>query len=102
GGASLTLKRLEIANLSGGNSDNRFTVSEWSGTGTLDGAGGGDTVAAANDADFTLTDSSLARTGFGTLTLAAIENAELSGGSSANSFAVTGWSGTGAVDGAAA
>jgi Ca2+-binding RTX toxin-like protein len=102
GGATLTLKRLEIANLTGGNSDNRFTVSGWSGTGTLDGASGTDTVAASNDANFTLADGSLARSDLGTLTLAGIENAELTGGSSANSFTVTNWTGTGALDGGAA
>ena len=91
---------MEVATLTGGAADNSFTVSGWSGTGTLDGAGGTDSVVATNDVDFTLTNTSLARTTLGALTLASIESATLTGGAANNSFTVSGWSGTGTLDGA--
>jgi filamentous hemagglutinin family protein len=100
GQAALTLANMESATLTGGAADNSFTVSGWSGTGTLDGAGGtNDSIAATNDVDFTLTNASLGRTALGTLTLANIELATLTGGGSANTFTVSGWSGTGTLDG---
>ena len=93
GQAPLTLASMEAATLTGGAADNSFTVSGWSGTGTLDGAGGTDSVVATNDVDFTLTNTSLARTTLGALTLASIESATLTGGAANNSFTVSGWSG---------
>ena len=98
---TLTLAGIEVANLTGGIGANSFTVSGWTGTGTMDGLAGSDTIIAVNDVDFTLTDTSLARTGLGTLTLAGIEIANLTGGVSANSFTVSGWTGTGTMDGLA-
>ena len=82
GQATLTLANMEVANLTGGAADNSFTVSGWSGTGTLDGAGGtGDSIVAVNDvATIDLTNTSLARATLGTLTLANIEVADLTGG----------------------
>src|SRR6185436_6696481 len=101
GTGQLTLTSIEVANLTGGGSANTFTVSGWTGTGTLDGAGGSDTVVAVNDvATIDLADTSLARAGSGTLTLSSIEVANLTGGGSANSFTVSGWTGTGTLDGA--
>src|SRR5262249_54262967 len=92
----------EAATLTGGAGDNSFTVSGWTGIGSFDGAGGGDTLIAVNDTDFTVTDGSLARAGLGTLTLASVESIDLTGGSGANSFTLSGWTGIGAVDGAGA
>jgi Ca2+-binding RTX toxin-like protein len=68
------------------------------GNNTLDGGLGPDTVMESGDVDFALTDSKLT---FGTATdtLTNIENANLTGGPSANSFTLTGWSGTAALDG---
>src|SRR4029077_15293212 len=97
---TLNLNAIEIATLSAGAGNNSFTVSGWTGTGTIDGAGGSDTVIATNDANFTLTDSSLARTGAGTLSLVGFETANLTGGSGANSFTVSAWTGTGNLDAA--
>jgi len=96
-----TLTGVEVAYLIGGASNNSFTVSGWTGSGTIDGQGGtGDTVVASNDVSFTLTDTSLARTGGqATLTLANTESATLTGGGSANAFVLSGWSGTGSMVG---
>ncbi len=98
-GMSLTLSGISTANLTGGVSGNTFTVSGWTGGGTLDGAGASDTVSASNDVDFTLTNTSLARTGTTTLTLANMEIANLAGGASSNTFTVSGWTGTGTITG---
>src|SRR5262249_31288614 len=95
----LTLTKIDAANLTGGPGDSAFTVSGWTGLGTLDAAAGSDSLITANDVDFTLTDGSLARTNHGTLTLGGFEIASLTGGASANSFTVSGWTGTGTVDG---
>ena len=57
--------------------------------------GGDDTerVVAAADVSYTLSDASLTSTGGGSVQLTAIENANLTGGVSANQFLVTNWSG---------
>src|SRR6266581_2995870 len=65
------LNGIEQAVLTGGGSDNTFTVSGWTGDGTLAGAGGSDAVAA-----------------------------NLTGGGSGNTFTITGWTGSGTLDGA--
>ena len=51
--------------ISAGASANTFTVTGWTGGGSLTGGGvpGGDTVVLTKDADFTLTDTSLSATG---------------------------------------
>jgi|GEM_PF-2410024 len=100
GATALTLNRLESALLTGGAAANVFTVSGWSGTGTVDGQGGSDTIVASNDvADFTLSDTALGRTDHGSIALTGVEVAQLTGGASANAFTVSGWSGTGTLDG---
>ncbi len=43
GRGDMALSAIQIANLTGGASANTFTVSKWSGNGTLDGKEGGDT-----------------------------------------------------------
>ncbi len=100
---NLTLANLEVSNLTGGAGSNTFTVTGWSGTGTLDGQGSSDTVVAVNDvAAFGLTDTQLTRTGLGNLALLSVEAATLTGGALANTFTVSGWTGTANLDGAAA
>ncbi len=94
------LNGIEQAVLTGGGSDNTFTVSGWTGSGTLAGAGGSDTVAATKNANFTLTNASLATTDGMNLALSSIEAANLTGGGSGNTFTITGWTGTGTLDGA--
>ena len=80
-----TLANFQIAKLTGGVGNNIFTVSDWIGTGTLTGSAGTDRIVATRDTDMTLSSSSLASTGgYGTLTLATIENAVLTGGNSSN------------------
>ena len=80
-GPALTLSGLSVANLTGGASNNVFTVSGWRGTGTITGAAGSsDQIVAVRDTDMTLTNTSLVAAGFGTLTLNGIKTANLSGG----------------------
>ncbi|MEI7921717.1 MAG: HYR domain-containing protein [Planctomycetota bacterium] len=98
GAQALTLSAIGVASLTGGLSANTFTVSGWTGSGTLTGGGGLDTVVAVRDASFTLTNTSLA-IGTQTLALSAIGVANLTGGVSANSFTVTGWTGAGTLTG---
>ena len=66
----------------------------------LDGAAGMfDRIAETEDTDFVLTDSSLTRASGEVDTLDNIEIADLTGGTSANVFDVTGWTGSGSLDG---
>ncbi|MCO4836395.1 MAG: hypothetical protein KC481_22290, partial [Acidimicrobiaceae bacterium] len=91
---TISLLSIEIANITGGASANAFTVSEWSGTGTLTGAGGNDSIALGKDAaNITLTDSSLSATGGPGLTLNGIGEATLTGGTGVNAFLVSDWNG---------
>jgi len=84
-GPNMTLAGLSLAFLTGGSSNNRFTVSGWTGSATISGANGSaDQIVAVRDTDMTLTNTSLAATGFGTLTLVSVETAKLTGGASAN------------------
>jgi hypothetical protein len=101
----VALTSVAEANLTGGAGDNRFTVSGWSGTGTIDGAGGFDTIIAVNAGDFTLGIESeigqfLSRTNRGLLVLARIEQANLTGDMNANRFTVSGWTHAAILDGA--
>jgi len=98
-GMSLSLSGFTIANLVGGPSANTFTVSGWTGTGSLTGAGGTDTVIAAKDQNFTLANTSLVASDGMNLTLSGISAANLTGGPSPNTFTVSGWSGGGSLTG---
>lgn len=101
-GMNLTLNGFSRTRLTGGAEANTFTVSDWTGSGTLIGGGGPgspDTVVAVRDTNHTLTNTSLASTGYGTLTLSSIENAELTGGVGNNTFTVSGWTGRGTLTG---
>jgi hypothetical protein len=98
-GMSLALVGFGTANLTGGGGDNTFTVSGWNGAGTFDGKGGTNTIVAADDVNFTLTNTSLARTALPTLTLVNIGVANLTGGPTGNTFDVSGWTGTGSLAG---
>ena len=90
----------ESASLTGGGAANTFTVSGWTGEGSVDGGGGSDTVVLTKDAaTFTLTGTSLSATGGPNLTLIGIGTATLTGGGSANAFDVSGWSGTANLSG---
>ncbi len=99
-GMSLGLQGIGVANLTSASASHTFNVSGWSGTGSLNGAGGNaDDVIASNDADFTLSDSSLARSGRGTLALQNMELADLTSTTQDHSFTVSGWSGGGSLHG---
>ncbi|MFO0928639.1 MAG: calcium-binding protein [Gemmataceae bacterium] len=84
GQGSDTLAGVERATLTGDGADNTFTVSGWSGVATLDGAGGTDLIVSSNNANFTLTDTSLTRSTGGNFTLVSIEAASLTGGAGNN------------------
>src|SRR5262249_38669884 len=100
-GGSFTLANIESAQLTGGASPNRFTVSGWTHAATLDGGANTDTIISSNDTDFVLADALLTRNDGGSFTLANIENAELTGGASANRFTVSGWTHAATLDGGA-
>jgi uncharacterized protein (DUF2141 family) len=99
GYGKLTLSGFEVANLTGGASSNTFTISSWNGSGSLVGGGGSDVVVATRDANFTLTDASLVASNNLTMTLAGITGAALTGGTGNNSFNLSGWSGSGTING---
>ncbi len=98
-GSPIALTGVEAASLTGGASANMFDLSGWTGTATLNGGSGTDRLQLTQDTDFTLANSSLTRASGGALTLAGIEDAGLTGGSNANTFDLTGWSGTASLDG---
>jgi hypothetical protein len=101
--ADLILSGLENAKLTGGNRDNTFTVTDWTGGGLIDGEDGDDSIVASNDTDFLLSDIALTRgagrVSLGSLALARVEDAQLSGGKSANRFTISDWTGTGRLAG---
>lgn len=99
GGFSAALSGMQTANLTGGPDNNTFDVSGWSGSGSLDGQAGNNTVVAENDGNFTLTNTSLGRSGRGNLRLESIQNAQLIGGSGDNVFDVSKWFGNATLDG---
>jgi hypothetical protein len=95
-----TLQYISNAVLTGSASGTTFNVSNWTGTGTLTGVGGVNSVIATRDTNFTLSNSVLILTNGGTFTLANIQQATLTGGPSANSFDVGGWTGVAFLNGA--
>ena len=78
-----------------------FDVSAWTGVPAvqINGGGGSDTVASTDNTNFTLTDHSLQRSDGATFALNGISTADLTGGSSNNTFDVTGWHGGGIMNG---
>ena len=98
GRGDISLQGIEQANLSGGTDDTQFTVSGWTGSATLNGGGGTNTVVSRDDASFTLSNSLLTRSTGGSFTLRTITRAFLTGGPSANSFTV-GWTGRAVLNG---
>ncbi|MDX1963263.1 MAG: hypothetical protein SFX18_08930 [Pirellulales bacterium] len=99
-GMMLNLANIDYASLTGGSSQNSFTVSGWTGRGEIHGAGPEkDTIIAEKDLSFTLTNTQLTSTDGMILALSSIENANLKGGASPNSFGVSEWTGMGSLDG---
>lgn len=64
-----------------------------------EGDGGTDTIKVVDDSSFTLSNSSLAIAGVGTISLSGITQANLTGGASANTFDLSGWTGSASVTG---
>ena len=79
-----TLAGIEAASLGGGASANRFAVGGWTSAVTITGGGGGDTVVAAKDSSFTLSNAGLTAGDGLSATLVGIGAASLTGGASAN------------------
>jgi filamentous hemagglutinin family protein len=75
------------------------TLSGGGGADILEGGTGSDRVVETQDANMTLTDTSLVIGDLGTQTLSSIEAATLTGGAGVNSFTVRNWSGTATIDG---
>jgi len=93
-----TLRGGAGADILDGNSGNDF-LDGGAGNDELDGGAGIDRIKETANTNFTLNDSSLTRSNGEVDLLESIEHAELAGGSSANLFTLTGWSGTGRVEG---
>ena len=99
-GMSLTISGMGTANITGGAANNTYNVSGWTGAGNFAAGGGTDTLNYTNDVSgIVLTNTSVAISGGASVTLSGFEVANLTGGSSANTFDVTGWTGTGSLTG---
>ncbi|MBI2926629.1 MAG: M10 family metallopeptidase C-terminal domain-containing protein, partial [Verrucomicrobia bacterium] len=98
-----SLANLENLKIVGGPSNNIFDVTGWTaGDITVDGAGHttGDTIKAAGDGDFTVTDTSIAVSGgSGNISAVNIESAWLTGGPSDNTLDASQFTGTAILDG---
>lgn len=80
---------IKVVNLTGGTSGNQFDLSGWTRSGKLTGGGGGDVVIVTRDTNFTLIANTLGTSDGMSVTLAAVNRAELTGGASNNTFDVT-------------
>ena len=104
-GASFTdnLSGITVAALTGSSAtSNAFTVSGWTGTGSLSVPSGTGTVTASKAANYTLTNTSLSSTDGMSLALSGITTANLTATGSGHTFTVTGWTGTGSLTGTTA
>ncbi len=103
-GMSLGLSGITIANLVGALPGTAFTVSGWTGSGSLISGAAGiskaqGVVTASKDAGYTLTDGSLSSTDGMSLRLKGITTANLAATTVGNTFTVGGWTGTGVLTG---
>ena len=99
-GMSLSLSGITTANLTATGSGHSFTVSGWTGSGSLTGTTA--TVTASKSADYTLTNTLLSSTDGMSLALSGITTAKLTATGSGHTFTVSGWTGTGSLTGTAA
>ncbi len=82
----ITLDSIEIAHLTGGDGDNVFTLSDWTGPANIDGAAGtGDQVVMVRNANMSLSNTALT-VGGETIGLTGIEAASLAGGAGNNTL----------------
>ena len=98
-GVSISLSGITKATLTGGGGDNTFNLTGWTGSGKISGGAGNDTLTLTRDADITLAPTTLASPGYGTMSLSAIDVANLTGGSSNNVFTLNNWLGSGTLVG---
>ena len=97
------LSAITVATLSGNSlTSNAFTVSGWTGTGSLAVPSGTATVTASEAANYTLTNRSLSSTNGMSLTLSGITTANLIATGAGQSFTVSGWTGSGSLTGTTA
>ena len=100
-GMTLSLSGITTANLTdSGSGGNTFTITGWTGKGTLTGTP--DTLVDTVTANATLTNASLAVTGLPTLTLSGFTTASLTDTAGGNTFTVSGWKGGGSLTDSAA
>ena len=85
------------ASLAGGASDNTMSIGGWTGSVTVDGGSGYDTISVTTDTDFNIADGLIKRVGTGDATIIGIENGVFRGGAKANKFDVSGWTKDGQV-----
>ena len=92
----------ETLSVSGSDDADTFNVSSFTGTATVSGGTGSDSITATKNADFTLSNGSLAASDGMALTLSSIQTANLTGGAGDNTFTVGNtWSGTANLTGGA-
>ncbi len=100
GTESIGLSNITTADLTDTGGDNSFSVSGWTGSGTLtDGSSKADTVVASKGAGFTLTNTSLSSTDGMNLSLSKVGVANLTDTVGGHTFTVTGWTGIGSLTG---
>jgi Ca2+-binding RTX toxin-like protein len=88
---NLSLTTIESLRLNGGQSNDSFNVTAWTKSLILSGGAGTDAIVAANDVNYAISDTFLQRTGLFPIAQSAMENALLTGGASANTFDISGW-----------
>ncbi len=97
-GLSMTLSGPGAAQLAATGSGHVFSVSGWTGGGSLSGvAGAADSVQSIVDADQTLSQAGLARSGLTTLTLSGIDAATLATPTGGHTLDLSGWLGSASV-----
>jgi hypothetical protein len=88
GSGTATLQNVTNAVLTGRSAGTTFNVSGWTGTATLIGQGGTNTVVLSRAADFTLTDNTLTVSNGGIFHLVNIQDLVLTGGAGGNTLTV--------------
>jgi Ca2+-binding RTX toxin-like protein len=94
------LRSIEVAHLTGGAGSNTFTLTGWTGRGSVRGGGGLDTIVWAADGDFTVSDAVLTMSlAAGPMNLTSIEQVILTGGPGNNTLDATNFSGAATLSG---
>jgi len=104
--SGLIARNLQSLNIFSGRGDDtlsiqadKFSLPSPGGAFVFEGGSGSDRIVAQADVKFALSDSQLMSSGGGAINLLNIENADLIGGTNANSFVVSDWSGFAVLDG---